>query len=122
MSTDRYKVLNKNRREQGRPTYREEQAARYKAAIEAQNTPAPSPVAPGPLPSQYNPANYDQQLASQLSPGYQVPTPGGQYPLPQYPQVQQPGFNNQGFNPNMGLFGSFAPQGGMFGGILGGQQ
>lgn len=90
----------------------------------APKTPDPVAPPPGPLPTQHSPETYEQQLASMLSPGSTLPAPiQGQFPLPQYQPLQQPGFGNQGFNPNMGLFGSFAPsQGGMFSGLFGGQQ
>jgi hypothetical protein len=80
------------------------------------------PVGPPP-PQNYNPPVYDQQLASQLSPGSTLPAPiQGQFPMQgQAPMGQQPGFGQGGFNPMQGLFGAYTPQGGMFSGLFGGQ-
>jgi hypothetical protein len=85
---------------------------------------AAPPTSGPPPPTQYNPADYQNQLASQLSPGFSTPTPiQGQFPMQgQAPMGMQPGFGQGGFNPQQGLFGSFAPQGGMFSGMFGGQR
>lgn len=87
------------------------------------SSPLPGNYGPPP-PTQYNPADYQNQLASQLSPGFSAPTPiQGQFPMQgQAPMGMQPGFGQGGFNPQQGLFGSFAPQGGMFSGMFGGQR
>lgn len=96
---------------------------RRDAVIAARPSATPAPNTAPPPPQQYNPQAYDQQLASQLAPGFQMPAPiQGQFPQqPNAPMGQQPGFAQGGFNPQPGLFGAFAPQGGMFSGMFGGQ-
>lgn len=101
----------------GQKTYEEKNNARKDYLETVVKPPVVAPPAYGPPPpAQFDPQNYQQQLASQLSPGSQYPTPiQGQFPIQgQAPMGQQPGFEQGGFNPQQGLFGSFAPQGGMF--------